>query len=75
MKMNGVNILMEWSLYFDGASVENRGGVGIVSTKTGGEWLILSYKLDFKVSNNEAEFEALILRLMAALNIAASRLC
>ena len=64
----------EWSLSFDGASVENR-SVGIVLTKTGGEWLILSYKLDFKVSNSEAEFESLILRLMAALNIASSRLC
>ena len=65
----------EWSLSFDGASAEIRGGVGIVLNKMEGERIDLSYKLDFKVLNNEAEYEALILGLLATLNIGISCLC
>ena len=43
--------------------------------KLGGERLDLLYKLDFKVSNKKAEYEAIILGLMAVINIGASRLC
>ncbi|GFY91112.1 hypothetical protein Acr_07g0013080 [Actinidia rufa] len=65
----------EWSLSFDGASAEIRGGVGIVLNKMEGERIDLSYKLDFKVLSNEAEYEALILGLLATLNIGISCLC
>ena len=45
---------------------EGRDGTGIVLTSKSGEKLYLSYKLDFHCSNNEAEYEALILGLIAA---------
>ncbi|XP_028058636.1 uncharacterized protein LOC114262473 [Camellia sinensis] len=55
-----------WTLSFDGAAVGGKGETGIVLTSKSGEKLYLSYKLDFYCSNNEAEYEALILGLIAA---------
>ncbi|XP_028074192.1 uncharacterized protein LOC114276606 [Camellia sinensis] len=55
-----------WTLSFDGATRRGKGGTGIVLTRKSGEKLYLSYKLDFHCSNNEAEYEALILVLIAA---------
>ncbi|XP_028102204.1 uncharacterized protein LOC114301451 [Camellia sinensis] len=54
-----------WDLKFDGASGAGKGGAGITLTSEG-EKFHLSYKLDFECSNNEAEYEALILGLIAA---------
>lgn len=54
-----------WDLKFDGASGAEKGGAGITLTSEG-EKFHLSYKLDFECSNNEAEYEALILGLIAA---------
>ncbi|XP_028080536.1 uncharacterized protein LOC114282093 [Camellia sinensis] len=54
-----------WTLSFDGAAAGGKGGTGIVFTSKSGEKLYLSYKLDFHYSNNEAEYEALILGLIA----------
>ncbi|GMP93460.1 hypothetical protein CsSME_00043281 [Camellia sinensis var. sinensis] len=54
-----------WTLSFDGAAAGGKGGTGIVLTSKSGEKLYLSYKLDFHCSNNEAEYEALILGLIA----------
>ena len=57
-----------------GPPLEN-GGVGIMlKSKNSGQRVDLSYKLDFKCSNNEAEHKALILGLIAALNIRISKL-
>ncbi|XP_028073328.1 uncharacterized protein LOC114275489 [Camellia sinensis] len=55
-----------WTLSFDGAAAGGKGGTEIVLTSKSGEKLYLSYKLDFHCSNNEAEYEALILGLIAA---------
>ncbi|XP_028053606.1 uncharacterized protein LOC114257970 [Camellia sinensis] len=55
-----------WTLSFDGAAAGGKGGTGIVLTSKNGEKLYLSYKLDFHCSNNEAEYEALILGLIVA---------
>ncbi|XP_028106499.1 uncharacterized protein LOC114305595 [Camellia sinensis] len=55
-----------WTLSFDGAAAGRKGGTGTVLTSKSGEKLYLSYKLDFHCSNNEAEYEALILGLIAA---------
>ncbi|XP_028123850.1 uncharacterized protein LOC114320951 [Camellia sinensis] len=54
-----------WTLSFDGVAARGKGGTGIVLTSKNGEKLYLSYKLDFHCSNNEAEYEALILGLIA----------
>ncbi|XP_028061729.1 uncharacterized protein LOC114265168 [Camellia sinensis] len=55
-----------WNLKFDGASGAKKGGAGVTLTSQEGEMFYLSYKLDFECSNNEAEYEALILGLIAA---------
>ncbi|KAG5552838.1 hypothetical protein RHGRI_010819 [Rhododendron griersonianum] len=65
----------EWSLSFDGSSTAKGGGAGVVLTAPSGGKIPLSYKLDFHCSNNEAEYEALILGLMAALNCGITLLC
>ncbi|XP_028054430.1 uncharacterized protein LOC114258639 [Camellia sinensis] len=55
-----------WTLSFDGVATGGKGGTGIVLTSKSGEKFYFSYKLDFHCSNNEAEYEALILGLIAA---------
>ncbi|XP_028055974.1 uncharacterized protein LOC114260115 [Camellia sinensis] len=55
-----------WDLKFDGASEAKKGGASVTLTSQEGEKFHLSYKLDFEYSNNEAEYEALILGLIAA---------
>ncbi|XP_028117455.1 uncharacterized protein LOC114315088 [Camellia sinensis] len=55
-----------WALSFDRVATGGKGGTGIVLTSKSGEKLYLSYKLDFHCSNNEAEYEALILGLITA---------
>ncbi|XP_028112584.1 uncharacterized protein LOC114310692 [Camellia sinensis] len=55
-----------WTLSFDRAAAGGKGGTGIVLTSKSGEKLYLSYKLDFHCSNNETEYEALMLGLITA---------
>ncbi|XP_028123698.1 uncharacterized protein LOC114320834 [Camellia sinensis] len=70
-----VNTEGEWSLSFDGSSTSKGGGAGIVLVSPNQTEVNLAYKLDFKCSNNEVEYEALILGLMAALHLGVSLLC
>ncbi|XP_028109700.1 uncharacterized protein LOC114308334 [Camellia sinensis] len=53
-------------LKFDGASGSGKGRAGITLTSEEEEKFHLSYKLDFECSNNEVEYKALILGLIAA---------
>ena len=46
-----------WTMYFNGASVQNSAGVGIMLISPSKENIHLSYKLDFKTTNNAAEYE------------------
>ncbi|KAG5552009.1 hypothetical protein RHGRI_010181 [Rhododendron griersonianum] len=55
-----------WTLSFDGAAGSGSGGAGIVLQTEEGDRVHLAYKLNFPCSNNEAEYEALILGLIAA---------
>ena len=57
----------EWKLYFDGA-VNNRGaGAGVILVTPEGETIPMAKKLDFRVTNNVAEYEACIYGVEAAL--------
>ena len=48
----------EWKLYFDGA-VNNRGaGLGVILITPKGKIIPMAKKLDFKITNNMAEYEA-----------------
>ena len=57
----------EWKLYFNGA-VNNKGaGLGVILVTPEGKTIPMAKKLDFKVTNNMAEYEACIYGVEAAL--------
>ncbi|XP_062080085.1 uncharacterized protein LOC133784830 [Humulus lupulus] len=62
-------IQKKWIITFDGSSTSNGGGEGIVLTNPEGKNHTQAYKLSFDCTNNEAEYEALILGMTAALNM------
>ena len=53
-------------MYFDGASTQASEGAGVVLISPSKETIHMSYKLDFKTTNNIAEYEALLLGVKAA---------
>jgi len=61
----------EWdmTIYFDGSKCEKGGGVGVIFVTPQGIPLPYSFKLDFPCTNNNAEYEALILAIKIALKL------
>ena len=55
-----------WNMYFDGASTQTLVGVGVVLISPLKETIHLSYKLDFKTTNNIEKYEALLLGVEAS---------
>jgi ribonuclease HI len=55
-----------WKMFFDGASSSIGAGAGVVFISPSQETISLSYKMEFEVTNNVAEYEALVLGLRAA---------
>ena len=55
-----------WSMFFDGAITQASAGAGVVLISSSRETIHLSYKLDFKTTNNIEEYESLLLGLKAA---------
>ena len=60
-----------WKVFVDGASSAIGAGVKIVIFNPEGIWLEHSFRLGFRVCNNEAEYEALLARLRAVLGMGA----
>ena len=58
-----------WRVFVDGASNAMGAGAGIVIITPEGIRLEHSFRLGFKASNNEAEYEALLAGLRAVLQI------
>jgi ribonuclease HI len=56
-------------MYFDGSSSKEGSGDGIVLISPTKKVITLSYKLDFKTTNNIGEYEDLVLGLRAAKDI------
>ncbi|KAL0313242.1 UNVERIFIED_CONTAM: Retrovirus-related Pol polyprotein from transposon opus [Sesamum radiatum] len=56
----------KWLLHVDGSSTAQGSGAGIVITTPQGEDLEFAIKFDFKTSNNEAEYEALVIGMRMA---------
>ncbi|CAL2227977.1 unnamed protein product [Prunus armeniaca] len=52
-----------WTMYFDGSSTETRSGAGVMIESPQGQRWQLAFQLDFKCTNNQAEYEALIIGL------------
>ncbi|KAL0319705.1 UNVERIFIED_CONTAM: hypothetical protein Sradi_5232000 [Sesamum radiatum] len=55
-----------WILHVNGSSPTKGSGAGIVITSPQGEDMEFAIKFDFKASNNEAEYEALVLGMRIA---------
>ncbi|PKA46019.1 hypothetical protein AXF42_Ash021324 [Apostasia shenzhenica] len=63
-----------WSLHVDGASGSQSQGAGILLTSPMGAVLHQAVTLQFKTTNNQAEYEALIAGLKFALSMAVKRI-
>ena len=59
-----------WKVFVDGAS-SAMGAGGIVIITPEGVWLEHSFRLGFKASNNEAEYEALLVGMRTVLDLGA----
>ena len=63
-----------WTLYTDGASSTDGSGAGIILTSPSGDKSTYALRLDFKCSNNEAEYEALLAGMRLAHSLGATKL-
>ncbi|KAI3459553.1 hypothetical protein Pfo_016216 [Paulownia fortunei] len=65
---------LAWLLHVDGLTTISDCGVGIVLTSPEGEELKFAVRFEFKTSNNEAEYEALVRGLKMALKLGVRQL-
>ncbi|CAL9028772.1 unnamed protein product [Prunus brigantina] len=62
-----------WTMYFDGSSTESRSGAGVVIESPQGQRWQFAFQLDFRCTNNQAEYEALIIGLEILQGMKATR--
>jgi ribonuclease HI len=58
-----------WTLFFDGSSCKEGTGAGVLLLTPDGEQFKYVVHLDFKATNNMAEYEALIVGLSTVLSL------
>jgi hypothetical protein len=58
-----------WTLFFDGSTRQQGGGAGVVLIDPSGDQVKYMVCLEFKATNNMAEYEALIFGLSVALSL------
>jgi ribonuclease HI len=63
-----------WTLFFDGSTRQQSASVGVVLPDPGGNQLQYVVRLEFKVTNYMAEYEALIFGLSATLTLGVRQL-
>ena len=63
-----------WTLHIDGASRQSGSGIGLQLTSPTGEKIEQAVRLGFGASNNESEYEALIVEVELALTVGADSL-
>ncbi|XP_074351989.1 uncharacterized protein LOC141691147 [Apium graveolens] len=64
-----------WTLYTDGASNINGTGLGLVLKSPQGDIMVYSICCEFKATNNESEYEALIVGLTTAIDLKINHIC
>ncbi|KAL0295773.1 UNVERIFIED_CONTAM: hypothetical protein Scaly_3089200 [Sesamum calycinum] len=69
--MEDASKVEKWLLHVDGSSTTQGSGEGIVITSAHGEDLEFAVKFGFKASNNEAEYEALVIGMRMAHDVRA----
>ena len=68
------SVLDHWTMYFDGSLKLGGGGGGVLFISPKGEQLKYVFQILFEVSNNEAEYEALLHGLRLAISLGIKRL-
>jgi ribonuclease HI len=63
-----------WTLFFDGSARQQSASAGVVLIDPGGDQVKYVVRLEFKATNNMAEYEALIFGLPVALSLGIRRL-
>ncbi|XP_042413219.1 uncharacterized protein LOC122002198 [Zingiber officinale] len=63
-----------WKIYVDGSANHHGSGVGVLVISPQGDILQLAVRLNFRATNNEAEYEALLAGLQAARHVGAARI-
>lgn len=63
-----------WNLFLDGASSAKGSGANIILEKEDQVLVVILVRFEFPVSNNQAEYEALIVGLLLAKDIEVKRL-
>ncbi|XP_074311299.1 uncharacterized protein LOC141647138 [Silene latifolia] len=58
-----------WQMHIDGASNQRGAGVGLILLSPHGDLIVQAIRCEFKVTNNETEYEALILGMQLALDL------
>jgi hypothetical protein len=69
-----VDKLEHWTMYFDGSLKLDGGGAGVLFISSRGEQLKYVLQILWEVSNNEAEYEALLHGLRLAISLGIKRL-
>ncbi|XP_042446637.1 uncharacterized protein LOC122031607 [Zingiber officinale] len=62
-----------WRVYVDGSSARQGSGINILLISPREDRMQLSIRLDYRATNNEAEYEALIVGLQAARHVGATK--
>ena len=63
-----------WMVYTDGSSTQKRGGASVVINSPEGDILKYGIQLKFPITNNEAEYEAMLMGLRMALALGAENI-
>ena len=59
----GLIEIQTWTMYFDGAVNSRRASIGVILMSPEGEMIPIARRLEFEVTNNQAEYEACIFGL------------
>ncbi|KAG9458562.1 hypothetical protein H6P81_003070 [Aristolochia fimbriata] len=69
-----IEVLPPWRMYFDGAARKNRAGAGVLFISPNEDLMPYSFILSYCCTNNEAEYQAIILGLGMAIEMGLSQL-
>ncbi|XP_074283351.1 uncharacterized protein LOC141607901 [Silene latifolia] len=58
-----------WQMHIDGASNQRGAGVGLILRSPHGDLIAQAFRCEFKATNNETEYEALLLGMQLALEL------
>ena len=64
----------KWTAYIDGSSTKKAGGIGIILESLEGDIIKRAIRLQYKTTNNETEYEALLTRLKLVKTLGATEL-